>query len=127
MDAETAVLGCVLLDNKTIASAGRLLLQNDFKETSNAIIWKTMNSMYDRGTAIDILTLSSELTTINLLDRIGGPQRIVELAEKVPTTSNVEHYASCVKNESIKRKLRVAGIQIQKHAETKEAEEAVHR
>ena len=125
MDAETAVLGCVLLDNKTIASAGRLLLQNDFKETSNAIIWKTMNSMYDRGTAIDILTLSSELTTINLLDRIGGPQRIVELAEKVPTTSNVEHYASCVKNESIKRKLRVAGIQIQKHAETKEAEEAV--
>lgn len=125
MDAEAAVLGCILIDNKTIVSAGRFVLQEDFKETANAIIWKTMNAMYDRGTAIDILTLSSELTTVNLLQRIGGPHRIVELAESVPTASNAEHYASCVKNESIKRKLRIAGMQIQKHAETKEAEEAV--
>lgn len=124
-DAEQAVLGSVLVDNKAMVAAAKVVDQYDFIHHSNAIIWNAMAQMYDDQVAIDMLTLTSALDSQGMLTRAGGRERVIELLESVPTAANVEHYAQVVREHSIKRKLGEAGAAIQRFAGNGDATKAV--
>lgn len=112
LEAESAVLGSVLLRNGALGLATKLLHPSDFEMASNGLLFEAMIQMTDKGIAIDMLTLSAHLESANLLARIGGRARIVELAEVVPSAANIEHYATTVRNHAIRRRLEEAGNNI---------------
>lgn len=105
LEAETAVLGSMLLDREAIAVTIDHLDENSFYTESNKKIFGAIIKLYDSGKAVDIVTLIEELKKKNMLDEIGGPTRITEMTGSVPTSANVEYYAKIVKEKSLLRNL----------------------
>ena len=55
--------------------------------------------------SIDIITLKAELKSMGKLEAVGGLEYIVQLPDRVPTTSNVEQYIKIVEEKSMLRAL----------------------
>ncbi|MCM8824217.1 MAG: replicative DNA helicase [Candidatus Omnitrophica bacterium] len=112
IEAEMAVLGAMLLDERAIAEVLEIVNENSFYREEHKIIFSTIVSLFDASKKIDILTVSEELCKQKLLDKIGGSAFIATLVDFVPTAANVTHYARIVKEKSILRSLLGTATQI---------------
>jgi len=105
LDAEQSVLGAMLIDKEAVVKAVEFLRPRDFYRDANGLIFEAMGRLFDRGEAVDLITLSEELRHSGLLDQIGGVAYVAGLANAVPTSANVEHYARIVEEKSLLRTL----------------------
>ncbi|GKQ43398.1 replicative DNA helicase [Companilactobacillus sp. RD055328] len=103
--AEQSVLGAIFLSSGAFIDAIEYLLPEDFYQRANQLIFKAMMVLNEKDEAIDTVTIVNELNKNNELEDVGGPSYIAELAEAVPTASNVAYYAKIVKNKAILRNL----------------------
>ncbi len=105
VEAEQAVLGCMITDKDAVIAAVETLSEEDFYREDNKLIYKAIMNLYNRAEPIDIITLKSELSSIGKFDAVGGLEYLAELPEKVPTTSNVDKYIKIVEEKSTLRTL----------------------
>lgn len=105
IEAEQAVIGSMLTDQDAVIAAIEKLKPEDFYREDNKLIYSAILNIYNRAEPIDIITLKAELSSMGKLDAVGGLEYIVELPEKVPTTSNVDRYIKIVEDKSMLRKL----------------------
>ncbi len=105
LEAETAVLGSMIIDRDAVASAIQILDNTSFYIEANQKIFDTVVDLYDKNKAVDILTLVEALKRAGLLDRVGGSSYIANLASAIPTAANITHYAKIVKEKFILRSL----------------------
>jgi len=129
IDAERLILGVVLLDNMAINQAAENLKPDDFFIGSNRRIYEKMIALYERGQAIDPLTLQEELRRAGELEQVGGPAYIAALFDGVPRFSNIENYVELVKGKSMLRRLITSANQIMAMAfdDEEEPEEILDR
>lgn len=104
LDAESSVLGAVLIDKDAINTASEILTPEDFYSSQNGIVFTAMLSLYETRSPIDVVTLSSELKKVRDGEAV-QPSYLTELVNTVPTAANIEHYARLIKDASIKRRL----------------------
>ena len=64
-----------------------------------------MAELTDHSQPVDAITLTDALRTRGVLEQIGGPAYIAELASIVPTAANVAHYARIVHDKAVLRSL----------------------
>lgn len=105
IEAEQAVLGCMITDKDAVIAAVEALSEEDFYREDNKLIYKAIMNLYNRAEPIDIITLKSELSSIGKFEAVGGLEYLAELPEKVPTTSNVDKYIKIVEEKSTLRTL----------------------
>ncbi|MBO0724255.1 MAG: replicative DNA helicase [Blastocatellia bacterium] len=129
IEAERLILGVVLLDNVAINQAAENLKPDDFFLGSNRRIYEKMIALYERGQAIDPLTLQEELRRAGELEKVGGPAYIAALFDGVPRFSNIENYVELVKGKSMLRRLITSANQIMAMAfdDEEEPEEILDR
>ena len=109
-EAEEAILGALLLDRSAIHRAMALLEPEHFYQPRNAEIFRAMVGLYERGEAVDIVTLTEELRKAGQLDLAGGASHLGGLQESVATGAHVEHYARIVMEKStLRRMIEVSG------------------
>ncbi|MGA8014673.1 MAG: replicative DNA helicase [Candidatus Dormiibacterota bacterium] len=109
LDAEQAVLGCLLIDADAINQVRDILAPRDFYAERNAAILRAAMALSDRGEPVDILTLKVQLERDGTLARSGGLEYLAELSQKMPTAVSVRHYAQIVVDRSLRRRLIAAG------------------
>ena len=105
LEAEQAVIGSMLTDKEAVISAIETLTDDDFYREDNKIIYSAIMNLYNRGDAIDIITLKAELSSMGKFEAVGGLEYLAELPEKVPTTANVDKYIKIVEEKSTLRTL----------------------
>lgn len=105
IEAEQAIIGSMLTDKDAVIAAVEVLQEQDFYREDNKIIYSAILNLYNRAEPIDIITLKSELKSMGKFEAVGGLEYIVQLPDKVPTTSNVEQYIKIVKEKSMLRAL----------------------
>jgi replicative DNA helicase len=105
LEAEKSVLGAVLIHNEAFNNAAELIDARDFFRDAHRRIFDKMVTLSERGDAIDLVTLKEELQRAGELDEVGGPAYIASLADGVPRSANVEHYARIVKEKATLRSL----------------------
>jgi replicative DNA helicase len=105
LEAEKSVLGAVLIHNDAFNNAAELIDSRDFFRDAHRRIFDKMVALSERGDAIDLVTLKEELQRAGELDEVGGPAYIASLADGVPRSANVEHYARIVKEKATLRSL----------------------
>jgi replicative DNA helicase len=105
VDAERAVLGSVLIDNRLYDQAAEILAPDDFYLDSHRKIYARMEELSGARRAIDSITLADELKRANELETVGGLSFIAALMDGVPRVSNLEHYARIVKEKALARQL----------------------
>ena len=110
--AEQGVLASVLLNNDLMNAVVEILRAEDFYQGAHRTLFSVMIDLYDRGRAIDQLTLSSALQDRGVEGEVGGLAYLSDLIQNVPTTANVAEYARLVKNTAILRKKIAVAQQI---------------
>jgi len=104
-EAERAVLGAILIDNRTFDQAAEIITEEDFFVDRHAKIFAKMLALAAIARPIDSITLAEEMQRENQLEAIGGLSCIASLLDGVPRVSNVEHYARIIKEKSSVRRL----------------------
>ena len=109
VDAEESVLGAVLLSGDAANVALEKLHAADFYRPSHQQIFEVVQQLFDANEPIDAVTVSEGLRRDGSLDRMGGIETLTKLIDSVPSTSNVEYYASIVEEHSLRRQLMKVG------------------
>jgi len=112
VDAETAVLGAMLLDRDAIGKAIEAIDEKCFYSNQYAKIFRAMLALYDRNEAVDLITLTEELRRANDLEAAGGVTGLEAILSSVATSANVEHHAKIVLEKFTLRRLIEASTQI---------------
>ena len=104
-DAEASLLGAVLIDTDAITKIADRITTQDFYDQRHARIYEALVALYEKRSAIDVLTLADQLKGTGFLDMVGGPSYLTELTNYVPTASHVEQYADIVAGKALRRRL----------------------
>lgn len=105
VEAEQAVLGCMIIDKDAAGSAFEVIKAEDFYREDNKEVFSAIFDLFEASKPIDTLSIKEQLRLRGTLDAVGGIAYIAELASKVPTSANIEYYAKIVEEKSILRKL----------------------
>jgi replicative DNA helicase len=116
LDAEKSVLGAILIHNDAFNAAAELIDSRDFFRDAHRRIFDKMVQLSERSQPIDFVTLKEELARAGELEEVGGPAYITSLADGVPRSTNVEHYARIVKEKAVLRSLIFSAGRIITHA-----------
>src|SRR5581483_4009390 len=105
LEAEQGLLGSILLDNNVLHDVVTFLNVQDFYRDSHQIIYRAICDLYDRGKAIDAITLPEELERRGEYKTVGGDETLARILESVPHSANAIYYAQIVRQKAIGRLL----------------------
>jgi replicative DNA helicase len=111
-EAETSLLGCLLIDKTAIVKVVDIIQPDDFYNDINGLIFGAMMALYQDHEPIDLVNLADKLKTKNQLDTVGGRSYLTSLLQSVATAANVVSYAEIIKHKSTLRRLITAASTI---------------
>lgn len=124
IEAEQSVLGAILIEQSAIAKISDILQPEDFYREAHKLVYRSAMILFERGEAIDFITVIDMLRREESLERAGGISYITSLANGVPTAANIVFHAKIVQEKSLLRRLIHAATDIAAmgYAETEEVE-----
>ena len=105
LEAEQSVLGAILIENNALNRAIEVISEGDFYRESHRRIYSAIVDLFDRGEAIDLITVSEHLSKQGALELVGGNAYIASLATQVPTAANVLYHSKIVREKALLRDL----------------------
>jgi replicative DNA helicase len=112
IEAESSVLGGLLLDNSAWDRMGDLLVDGDFYRHEHQLIYAAIGALINASKPADVITVFEQLQNQGHADAAGGLGYLNSLAQYVPSASNIRRYAEIVRERSILRKLVTASDEI---------------
>jgi replicative DNA helicase len=116
IEAESSVLGGLLLDNGAWDRVGDLLVDNDFYRHEHKLIYAAIGALINASKPADVITVNEQLQNQGKAEEMGGLGYLNSLAQYVPSASNIRRYAEIVRERSILRKLVSASDEIATNA-----------
>ena len=118
LDAEQALLGCMLIDNQILSDVLEKVTEDDFYQESHQLIHSAMKLVYHEHKPLDLVTLADKLETEGNLEKCGGLTYLTELTQVTPSSANYSHYFDIIRRDSVNRKLIRSAQEIIKFART---------
>jgi len=104
-EAETGVLGSLLIDKDAIVKVAESLFPEHFYQERHSEIYRAILALYEKRLPADLVTVTEELKKTNKYEIVGGAGYLTSMVNSVPTSAHVEHYAGLVKESATKRAL----------------------
>ena len=103
-DAEIAVIGCLLWDNKSYEKIADFLVEDHFIDLNNKNIFKTIKRLLDKNILVTPITLKNYLEE-NDKDSFDNYTYLNQIKDSAPSTQNAYQYARLLYDLHIKRSL----------------------
>ena len=116
IEAESSVLGGLLLDNNAWDRVADLLAECDFYRHEHRLIFTAIANHINASKPADVITVYEKLQSQGKGEEIGGLAYLNSLAQYVPSASNIRRYAEIVRERGILRKLVTASDEIATNA-----------
>lgn len=105
VEAEQSVIGSMIMDRDAIMTASEVITSEDFYQSQYGVLFDAMLELYNEGKPVDLVTLQERLREKDVPPEISSLEFVRDLLDAVPTSANVRHYATIVKEKSMLRKL----------------------
>ena len=112
LEAESSVLGGLLLDNSAWDRVGDLLNDSDFYRYEHRLVYAAVGALINGSRPADVITVFEHLQSLGKADEVGGLAYLNSLAQYVPSASNIRRYGEIVRERAILRKLVSASDEI---------------
>jgi replicative DNA helicase len=112
IDAEQAVLGGLMLDERAWERIADKLNEEDFYRKDHRLIYRALSELSEKNMPCDAVTLGEWFDSNGLSELVGGSSYILQLANSTPSAANIVAYADIVREKSILRQLIDAGTEI---------------
>lgn len=96
IEAECAILGCLLIDHETMNTLHQTLRPEHFYLQKHRWIYQAALAIHERGDHLDLITMNSELTQRDQIGPVGGVVYLSQLLGGVPSAMNAPTYAKLV-------------------------------
>ena len=116
LDAEQAVLGGLMLDNKAWDQIADKITDKHFYRRDHQLIFQAMQHLAQHSKPIDMITVSEVLQKLGLHEEMGGFGYLGELAKNTPSAANIGAYADIVYERAVLRELISVGTHITQSA-----------
>ena len=102
-DAELALIGCILWDNRNYEKVSNFLNENHFVDETNKIIFSTIKNLLDKNILVSPITLKNYLPeNKNDFNKVNY---LNQLKDSAPSTQNTYNYAKIIYDLFVKRNL----------------------
>lgn len=105
IEAEQAVLGTILIQDKALLKVIDLLQPGDFYRDAHKTIYAAMMALFDKHEPHDLITVTGLLSDQNKLEDVGGAAYLASLTDIIPFTGTLVHHARIIRKKSILRRL----------------------
>lgn len=105
MEAESAVIGALLLDNSAWDRCTDIVKESDFYRHEHKLIFATIAGLLGAGKPADMLIVCDRLQAAGQLDQVGGLGYLNSLAQYIPSAANLRRYSEIVKDKAKTRAL----------------------
>lgn len=109
MEAEQALLGAILEDNRILEQFSDYLSADHFYVPVHQRIYDAVFKIIDRGQNADAVTLKAYFEKDTDLKEVGGAEYISDLSAAVVSVINAAHYAQLIYDLFIRRELIAVG------------------
>lgn len=127
IEAEQAVIGGLLLDNRAWEDVSGIVTEADFYRDDHRRIFAHMARLLDSGKPADVLTVFESIERSNQVDQTGGLAYLGEIANATPSAVNAHRYAEIVADRAMRRALLAVSLDIQAEAQRAGNETALER
>ena len=103
--AEQAVLGSALLSRDCLFTVFSSLNEEDFYLGKHQLIYRAIKNLFDKQSAVDVLTVTEELMNMKELETIGGVEYLQQCSDAMVALSSIDYYINIVNDQSALRKL----------------------
>ena len=103
--AEQAVLGSALLSRDCLFTVFSSLNEDDFYLGKHQLIYRAIKNLFDKQSAVDVLTVTEELMNMKELETIGGVEYLQICSDAMVALSSIDYYINIVNDQSALRKL----------------------
>ena len=112
LEAESSVLGGLLLDNSAWDRVGDLVTDSDFYRYEHRLVFAAVAALINSSRPAAVITVFEHLQSLGKADEVGGLAYLNSLAQYVPSASNIRRYGEIVRERAILRKLVTASDEI---------------
>jgi replicative DNA helicase len=112
IEVEEAILGGILLDPEAYGRVAELLVPNAFYIPAHGHIYQAAIELHASGLPTDLLNVANWLADNQLLEKVGGQNKLVQLVERTVSAVNVDSLAVLLMDKYMRRELIQAGNQV---------------
>jgi replicative DNA helicase len=112
IEAESSVLGGLLLDGGAWDRVGDLLVEEDFYRFEHRLIFSAIGVLANSARPADVVSVFVHLQNLGKAEEAGGLTYLNSLAQYVPSAANIRRYAEIVRERSVLRRLVAASDEI---------------
>ena len=105
VEAEQAVLGSMLIDDRCVPDVMERLLPEDFYMRQNRELYQVLFTMFNRFETIDPVTVVDRMKMAGVYDENTTLPYLRQLMEITPTAANVLEYAAIVADKALLRRV----------------------
>ncbi len=102
-EAELALIGCILWDNRNYEKVSDFLNENHFVDETNKIIFTTIKNLLDKNILVSPITLKNYLPEDN--NNLNKVSYLNQIKDSAPSTQNTFNYAKIIYDLYVKRNL----------------------
>ena len=102
-EAELALIGCILWDNRNYEKVSDFLSENHFVDETNKIIFTTIKNLLDKNILVSPITLKNYLPEDK--NNINKVNYLNQIKDSAPSTQNTYNYAKIIYDLYVKRNL----------------------
>ncbi len=102
LDAEIALIGCILYDNRNYEKISDFLYEDHFVDKNNQKLFNIIKSLLDKNILVSPITLKNYLPEDDNLDTI---KYLNQIKDSAPSTQNTYYYGKLIYDLYIKRNL----------------------
>ena len=131
VEAEQALLGSLLVNNRMLDKINEHLIGEHFHDPLHGRIFDAINQRIRSGQGVSAVTLKSHFANDPALVELGGPRYFIRLAEAAFSISNAPDYATTIYELALRKLLIQLGDEIRHEAgngaSTLKAEEQIEQ
>lgn len=100
---ERAVLGALMIDNNCLTAGMIKLFPEIFYLEQHSVIFQAVQSVYDNGAPVDILSVTDQLRKDGTIERAGGLIGVSKLTNDVISGANIDNHILILCEQYLKR------------------------
>ena len=105
LEAEQALLGCILVNNDIIDEVSNIVNSNIFYDPAHIKIYEVIESLNNKGMIANPITLKNYFEKDNMLNEVGGTEYLVKLTRFSGSAKQAVDYAKVIHEMYLRREL----------------------
>ncbi len=105
IEAEQSVIGSMLMDREAIITSSEIVTADDFYQHQYGVMFEAMVELFNEGKPVDLVTLQNRLKEKDVPPEVSSLEFVRDIITTVPTSANVKHYATIVREKAVLRRL----------------------